>query len=271
VPLWQNSSGLCSIEVQYNIESLIPQVTAYLKSNPHIIFAYLFGSLAKGKQQPLSDVDIAVYLKQGASVVECKLAILGRLIDILQTDEIDLVVLNAVNLPLVINVLKSKKIIVDKEPFKRQLYSKGDICMVDETLILRKLSELDEYYGQIKEYDKITVAQYSDDWKIQRIIERTLQMMIETCVDIASHIIADKGYRVPKSYSDTFKVLHEENIVSSKLFNSLNKMAKFRNIVVHHYDNVDAEIVVGILKKDLKDFMSYKNAIISFLKSKNEQ
>jgi len=142
--------------------------------------------------------------------------------------------------------------------------------MVDETLILRKLSELDDYYRQIKEYNKITVAQYSDDWKIQRIIERTLQMMIETCVDIASHIISDKEYRVPKSYSDTFKVLHEENIVISKLFNSLNKMTKFRNIIVHHYDSVDAEIVVGILKRDLKDFMGYKDAIISFLKSENE-
>jgi uncharacterized protein YutE (UPF0331/DUF86 family) len=143
--------------------------------------------------------------------------------------------------------------------------------MVDETLILRKLSELDEYNNQIKEYEKITVAQYSDDWKIPRIIERTLQMMIETCVDIASHIIADKGYRVPKSYSDTFKVLHEEKIVSSKLFNSLEKMAKFRNIVVHHYDKVDAKIVVGILKKDLKDFMGYRDAVINFLKSYNTQ
>jgi uncharacterized protein YutE (UPF0331/DUF86 family) len=143
--------------------------------------------------------------------------------------------------------------------------------MVDETLILRKLSELDEYNKQIKEYEKITVAQYSDDWKIPRIIERTLQMMIETCVDIASHIIADKGYRVPKSYSDTFKVLHEEKIVSSKLFNSLEKMAKFRNIVVHHYDKVDAKIVVGILKKDLKDFMGYRDAVINFLKSYNTQ
>ena len=142
--------------------------------------------------------------------------------------------------------------------------------MVDETLILRKLSELDEYNKQIKEYEKITVAQYSDDWKTPRIIERTLQMMIETCVDIASHIIADKGYRVPKSYSDTFKVLHEEKIVSSKLFNSLEKMAKFRNIVVHHYDKVDAKIVVGILKKDLKDFMDYKDTIIGFLKSETK-
>ena len=95
-------------------------------------------------------------------------------------------------------------------------------------------------------------------------------MTIETCVDIASHIIADKGYRVPKSYSDTFKVLHDEKIVDSRLFNVLQKMAKFRNIVVHHYDRLDAEIVVGILKKDLRDFTSYKAAIVSFLKSEAE-
>ena len=143
--------------------------------------------------------------------------------------------------------------------------------MVDETLILRKLSELDEYYKQITEYEKVTVTQYSDDWKIPRIIERTLQMMIETCVDIASHIIADKGYRVPKSYSDAFKVLHEEKIVSRSLLDTLQKMAKFRNIVVHHYDKVDAEIVVGILKKDLNDFKTYRDAIIDFLKSENTQ
>jgi len=72
--------------------------------------------------------------------------------------------------------------------------------MVDKTLILRKLSELDEYCKQIKEYDKITVVQYSGDWKIQRIIERTLQMMIETCVDIASHPLASQlCYLYPSS------------------------------------------------------------------------
>jgi uncharacterized protein len=112
-----------------NTETLIPKVASYLNSNPHIIFAYLFGSLAKGKYQPLSDVDIAVYLKQGANLAEYKLMILGKLIDILQTDEIDLVVLNAANLPLVINILKNKKIIVDKEPFARHIF---------ESLAMRK-------------------------------------------------------------------------------------------------------------------------------------
>ncbi len=138
--------------------------------------------------------------------------------------------------------------------------------MVDETLILRKLAELDEYFKQIKEYEGITTAEYSADWKIQRVIERTLQMMIETCVDIAGHIIADKRYRTPTSYSDSFRVLQEEKVLSDKLFFALEKMAKFRNIVVHHYDIVDAEIVVSILKKDLKDFPEYRDAIVNFLK-----
>jgi len=139
--------------------------------------------------------------------------------------------------------------------------------VVDEQLILRKLSELDQYFRQIQEFRQITAAQYSTDWKIQRIIERTLQMMIETCVDIAGHIIADKGYRVARTYADTFRVLHEEKVIDRKLLNALEKMARFRNLLVHQYDNLDAQIVVGILKKDLEDFTGYRQAIIKFLKT----
>ena len=138
--------------------------------------------------------------------------------------------------------------------------------MVDKTLILRKLAELEEYLGQIKEYASITVDRYSKDWKAQRVVERTLQMMIETCADIAGHIISDKGYRVPATYADTFKVLYENGLLNKELFETMEKVAKFRNIIVHHYDKVDAEIVVGILKKDLKDFLAYKDAIINILK-----
>jgi uncharacterized protein YutE (UPF0331/DUF86 family) len=138
--------------------------------------------------------------------------------------------------------------------------------VVDKTLILRKLAELEEYLGQIKEYASITVNRYSKDWKAQRVVERTLQMMIEICADIAGHIISDKGYRVPATYADTFRVLYENGILNKDLFETMGKMAKFRNIIVHHYDKVDTEIVIGILKKDLKDFSAYKDAIINILK-----
>ncbi len=105
-----------------NIEDLIPKALTYLQSMPDILFAYLFGSFGKGKHFPLSDVDIAVYLKELSDAPEKKMEILGTLIDILQTDEIDLVVLNSAPLPLRMRILESKKVVVDREPFLRHHY-----------------------------------------------------------------------------------------------------------------------------------------------------
>ena len=112
-----------------NILELLLDARDYLKAHPKVIFSYLFGSLAKHKPLPLSDVDIAIYLKGDSYFAECKLDILGRLMDILHTDEIDLVILNRADLSLVRNIIKSKKIIVDKDPFERHLF---------ESLIIRK-------------------------------------------------------------------------------------------------------------------------------------
>ena len=139
--------------------------------------------------------------------------------------------------------------------------------MVDKNLILRKLSELENYHSQLEEYKSITLKAYRDDWKVQRIIERTLHLMIEICVDISHHIIAEKKYRVPTGYSDTFSVLFEQGIIDEMLFNILEKMTKFRNIIVHNYEKVDPEIVISILRNNLNDFSFYRDAIITILKN----
>jgi len=138
--------------------------------------------------------------------------------------------------------------------------------LVDKAVILRKISELELYQKQIREFSDITLQDYKADWKTQRIVERTLQIMIETCADIANHIVSDRGMRSPTSYTDTFKVLFENNIIDSELFTIMEKMAKFRNIVVHQYEEVDAEIVIFILKKHLGDFERFKEAILAYLK-----
>jgi len=91
-------------------------------------------------------------------------------------------------------------------------------------------------------------------------------MMIELCVDIANHIIADKKYRIPTSYSDTFQVLEEEGIISKKQYKTMKNMAQFRNIIVHHYDKIDEAIVVNILKQNLKDFLEYRDSVLKIIK-----
>lgn len=148
---------------------------------------------------------------------------------------------------------------------KRNILKRG-IRLVDILLIQKKLSELDEYLKQIKEYRDISISSYKKQWKIQRVVERTLHLMIETCIDIANHIISDQGLRPPTSYADTFLVLEEEGIIKKALGVRLQKMAKFRNIIVHHYDEIQPELVISILRKNLKDFELFKKAILHFLK-----
>lgn len=143
--------------------------------------------------------------------------------------------------------------------------------MVDKAVVLRKLSELGTYYGQIKEFTDIAIDNYKNDWKTQRIVERTLQIMIETCTDIANHIISDRGMRPPTTYADTFMVLLENKIMSPEMFATMEKMAKFRNVVVHQYEKVDAEIVILILKRHLNDFDKFKEVILSYLQGLPEQ
>jgi len=138
--------------------------------------------------------------------------------------------------------------------------------MVDKNLILRKISALDEYLKQINEYTNISLKVYESDWKAQRIVERTLQMMIETCMDISGHIISDEKFRVPETYADMFRILIENKILNESQRVAFDKMAKFRNIIVHNYEKIDPEIVIGILKKNLNDFEGFKAAIISYLK-----
>lgn len=138
--------------------------------------------------------------------------------------------------------------------------------MVDRDVVLRKLAELDICRNQLKEFSNLTVASYRADWKAQRIVERTLQMMIETCADVANHIVADRGMRPPTSYADTFKVLSENAVIGEDLFEIMQKMAKFRNVVVHQYEGVDAEIVVLILQRQLSDFDRYRDAVVAYLK-----
>lgn len=116
-------------KISENILSRIFKVKGYLEFHPKVLFAYLFGSLAKDKFTPLSDIDIAIYLLDEINIGQEKMDILGKFIDLLETDELDLVILNTASLPLKARIVRNKKVIMDKEPFVRHKF---------ESLVLRE-------------------------------------------------------------------------------------------------------------------------------------
>lgn len=112
-----------------DILSRIPDVRRILLNDNNVIFAYLFGGLAEGKVKPLSDIDIAVYLRDSDNLAEYKLNLFDRLTDALRTSELDLIILNIVSLSIAGRILLNKQILVDKDLPIRHSY---------ESLTLRK-------------------------------------------------------------------------------------------------------------------------------------
>ncbi len=112
-----------------NIGDLLPKAINYLEGRQDVEFAYLFGSIGKGKLLPLSDIDIAIHLKGLSLIPEKKMEVLGVLMNLLMTDEIDLVVLNEAPLTLKMKILQGKVVIVDHSPSLRHRF---------ESLVMRE-------------------------------------------------------------------------------------------------------------------------------------
>lgn len=134
--------------------------------------------------------------------------------------------------------------------------------MVDRDLILRRVADLDRYLDQLLPYRNLDLTAYKSDWKTQRIVERTLHLTIETCMDIADHVVADRRLRVPETGAETFDVLAEAGVLSTDLGKSLGQMVGFRNILVHDYARLDPAIVLRVLGTNLRDVERFRDAIL---------
>ena len=69
----------------------------YFERLEDVSFAYLFGSYARGQAGPLSDIDVAVHLKGSSDKSRCyerRLTLIGDLMGVLETNEVDVVILN---------------------------------------------------------------------------------------------------------------------------------------------------------------------------------
>ena len=105
-------------------EDIIRKTTDFFFKRPEVKFAYLFGSVALGKSNKLSDVDLAVfidadYLKENKFTYGYKAELITELIKVLRTNSVDLVILNSVPVLLKHKVLVGGKLLVCRDDSER--------------------------------------------------------------------------------------------------------------------------------------------------------
>lgn len=113
-----------------NKEALIAKLAQALSAKPEIIFAYLFGSVAKGTAGNKSDVDVAVFLDPSAVLNEegfGYLSVLTEELSALLSTRVDLVILNSAKIVLKHQVLKSGLLLHTKSNEARRTFHERTI------------------------------------------------------------------------------------------------------------------------------------------------
>lgn len=138
--------------------------------------------------------------------------------------------------------------------------------MIDEELIEKKIDIILENLNYLEDVRETKKEIFLGSFEKIQAIKHSLQEAIEACVDIANHIISAKGFRRAETYSEMFEILRKQKILSEELGGNLTKMAKFRNLIVHRYGDIDNERVYMILQENLKDIKDFVKEIENFLK-----
>ncbi len=137
--------------------------------------------------------------------------------------------------------------------------------MIDKGVVCAKLSQLRERGGVLAALAGEPAESFVRDPIKVSAAERQLQVSIEICLDVGQHLIAALGLPRPEEYRDVFRILGEHGVLSVEFMKRLEKMAGFRNRLVHMYAGVDPSLVHGYLRDNRADFAEFARQIAAFV------
>ena len=92
-----------------------------------------------------------------------------------------------------------------------------------------------------------------------------LLIAIEAAQAICTHLAARIPTPAPNSMGECFEGLRDAGLFDESLCLSLCQMARFRNLLVHRYWQIDLKVVHGFLNSRLVDLESYLSAVGGFV------
>jgi len=129
--------------------------------------------------------------------------------------------------------------------------------MIDKTKILAKLRLIKENMVKLGKLKEVPEEIFKKDFEKYDSAKYSLQTSIEAMIDICNHIISRKCLDMPKTKADAFVILCQNNILSPDMLSTYTAMARFRNRVVHLYEQVDTGDVYNYVTEGLSDFNKF--------------
>lgn len=135
----------------------------------------------------------------------------------------------------------------------------------DREKITGKLSLILGNLELLQHLKALSLEEFVQDFRNIESAKHLLQVSIEAMIDIANHLISRGRMGRPKSYAESFNILHAGGLLTPEQVETYSIMVKFRNRVVHLYQKVDPDQVHGIIQHNLQDFAAFVEEIRRFL------
>ena len=252
-------------------------------------FASLFGSLAV-KRETHHDIDIAVKAS-GEDKYEVFCRVVGELSEALNVGEerIDLVDLDRADIELKMEVAVNGIVLLDRVGYRRRLIDElnakypeyaelqrlnvhewvnsEDPSTVNVNIVKRRLdfAKAETRFLRENVLNK-GVDEVENSPILQRLMERSFHLTLETVLDVCRHIVSAMGWGPALSYSDYVEVCFKHEVIDKELKEKLIRGIRLRNLIIHRYLEVDYRKLYEEATKLEEITKEFTKQVLNFIK-----
>lgn len=129
--------------------------------------------------------------------------------------------------------------------------------MVNADIVAAKLAELATRIGRVRAHSRESAEDLARDADALDLVAFNLMLAVQTCLDLASHIIADEEWPPAATLAAAFATLRDRGVISPSTASALARAAGLRNVVAHGYAGVDVKAVHLAAKTGLAELEAF--------------
>ena len=131
-------------------------------------------------------------------------------------------------------------------------------------VLSQKIESLRNCVERIESKKPFDASDLEKNFDLQDIISINLERAVQSCIDIATHILAENQGPTPSTMAEAFLFLSHLSIISTETSMALIKAVGLRNILVHEYSKVDWKIVSAVANSHLTTFKDFASEILTY-------
>jgi uncharacterized protein YutE (UPF0331/DUF86 family) len=140
--------------------------------------------------------------------------------------------------------------------------------MVDPDLIATKLGELAGELERVRARRRATAEELAADRDALDLVAFNLMLAVQTCADIASHLIADEGWPAAASLGGAFERLRDQGVISAPVCAALARAEGLRNVIAHGHAGVRPGRIHAAATAGLADLEAFSREVASWTRDR---